>query len=241
MPMYLNTETTTTLALLLLIGFGGFYLYWFFSISEKIDLLYQKKSIGDQWYVNRIFHSKLFGALSMGVLPFLVLEGLNINPFSDMEMGLTIKSDKLPLAICCVIGYSLLWIPFAYFQSKSPKHQKYFPQIRTKQWDKIIFTKAISGWIIYLIGYELLFRSLLLFPFVSILGPVFTVALNTSLYSAAHLPKGIGETIGSIIVGLFFGYVAIETEMILPVIIMHWVMSISNLILTLKHHPEIRL
>ena len=240
-PMYLNTETTTSLALYLLIGFGCFYLYWFFSISERINLLYQKKNIGDQWYANRVFHSKLFGALTMGTLPFIALEILNINPWFKMEMGLIIKPDKLPLALYLIIGYSILWIPFAYFQSKSPKHQKHFPQIRTKQWNKIIFMKAISGWVIYLIGYEVLFRSLLLFPFVSVLGPALAIALNTALYSAAHLPKGFGETIGSIIVGLFFGYVAVETEMILPVIIMHWVMSISNLFFSLKHHPEIRL
>lgn len=237
--MYLNSETTTSLALFLLFGFGSFYLYWFFSVSEKIDLLYQRKNTGDQWFVNRVFHSKLFGALIMGVFPFLALELIHNSPLFSMEMGLTIKPDKLPLATYCIIGYSLLWIPFAYFQSKSTKHLNRFPQIRTKQWNKIIFIKAASGWIIYLIGYELLFRSLLLFPFVALFGPVLGIAINTSLYSAAHLPKGFSETLGSIFVGLFFCFVAIETEMVLPIIIMHWIMAISNLIFSLKHHPEI--
>ena len=51
------------------------------------------------------------------------------------------------------------------------------------------------GWFIYLFGYELLFRGILLFPLVAAIGVWPAIGVNIALYSATHIPKGVEETI----------------------------------------------
>ncbi|MEZ5021390.1 MAG: CPBP family intramembrane glutamic endopeptidase [Bacteroidales bacterium] len=48
----------------------------------------------------------------------------------------------------------------------------------------------------------MLFRGVLLFGLAKPLGPVVATAVNVILYSAAHIPKGKGETLGAIPFGM---------------------------------------
>jgi membrane protease YdiL (CAAX protease family) len=237
--MLTSTDIGLAFAQIIAIGLTSFYLYWFFSISKKIDLQYQSRSEGDLWYVNRVFHSKVLGGLVMGVMPFILLFFINKGLLSEISFGLSFQKETFLTGLWFILGFAVIWIPLAYINSKKTEHLKSYPQIKTKNWNKKALSKAISGWFIYLIGYELLFRSFLFFTLIDLVGVEIAFAINVALYSTTHLPKGFSETIGAAIVGSFFCYLAYTTQMIWPVLIIHWIMSISNLLFSLKHHPEI--
>ncbi|MBK8558078.1 MAG: CPBP family intramembrane metalloprotease [Lewinellaceae bacterium] len=67
------------------------------------------------------------------------------------------------------------------------------------------------------------------------------IAINTSLYAITHVPKGETEGIGAIPLGVLFCLITLESGTIWVAVLVHWVMSLSNEWLSLKHHPEIGL
>ena len=99
---------------------------------------------------------------------------------------------------------------------------------------------AISGisWILFLVGYEFLFRGFLLQASLGVMETGPAIALNCALYAFAHFYKGPGETFGAIPAGILFCYLTLLTGNIWCAVILHSVMALSNEWFSLKAHPE---
>lgn len=78
-----------------------------------------------------------------------------------------------------------------------------------------------ATWLIYLSGYELLFRGILLLGLVPTLGTSAAIAVSTSLYVLAHLHKGAGETLGSLPVGLLLASATVQSGSIAGAVVVH--------------------
>lgn len=137
------------------------------------------------------------------------------------------------------MGLSALVVPLAAFSAKKPKNLSNYPQIRAKIWDVKTFRLNLLGWAIYLFGYELLFRGVLLFPLVEAYGVWLAIAVNVALYSATHIPKGLDETIGAAILGFILCLFTLMAGNIWIAFIVHVAMAWTNSLTALKHHPEI--
>jgi len=88
-----------------------------------------------------------------------------------------------------------------------------------------------------LIGYEILFRGLLFFPFVPVLGFWPAAVLGTVIYSLSHYPKSLREALGAIPFGIILAWIAWESQSVLPCILIHACLAVSNSIFSLYHHP----
>jgi membrane protease YdiL (CAAX protease family) len=182
--------------------------------------------------------TKWVGFLTMGLLPLMVL--IILNPTRGLAYyGLNFRSDTLLFNIVVTIGLAALLIPLAAFSAKKPKNLVNYPQIRAQNWDTKTFRYNLLGWAVYLFGYELLFRGLLLFPLVEAYGIWLAIAINVALYSATHIPKGLDETIGAAPLGFLLCLLTLMAGNIWIAFLVHVAMAWTNSLTALKHHPEI--
>ena len=115
-----------------------------------------------------------------------------------------------------------------------------YPQIRAGEWDLKMVIGNLSAWAFYLLGYEFLFRGLLLFPLVAEIGLWPAIAINIGLYSATHIPKGLSETIGAIPLSIVLCLLSVQTGTIWIAFFVHLAIAWTNTSVALKHNPDMR-
>ncbi len=215
----------------------SFVIYWFIAHSSRISSIIERSS-PKHFQVNRIVFNRLVGFFSMGVIPVLITSlvlGFKQNAF----LGLNVVSSKFLFTVFWTISLCIVVIPLAVFSAKKPKNFVNYPQIRTALWTENVFYINMISWALYLFGYELLFRGTLLFPLLPVLGYWPTIVINTALYSATHIPKGMDETLGAIPLGIVLCVLTIESQTIWIAFLVHVAMAWANSLTALKYHPEI--
>ena len=217
----------------------GFNVYWFLSKSEKIRGAWKKKLGDEAASIRATLVEKTNGFVFLGVIPGIIAFIWFGKP--PAEYGLNLDFGGNPETIYWIVGLACVIWPANYFSSKNPKHHEHYPQIRKAEWSKGLLAKHLGGWALYLFGYEFLFRGILLFASVPILGVWGAIMLNVSLYSVTHLPKGAGETFGAIPLGLLLSWITLRTGNIWVAFFVHLNLASSNAIFSLKHHPGMRL
>src|SRR5207344_2457217 len=96
------------------------------------------------------------------------------------------------------------------FAVRRPNVFTNYPQIRVQYWDLGLMIRYSVAWAVYMLGYETMFRGLLLFPLANSLGVWLAIAINTTLYVSSHLPKGSNETIAAIFFGPLLCYITLQ-------------------------------
>lgn len=230
--------TDTIVILPILLTLICFVLYWFVAKSSKIKALFYKNNSEDEASVNHIFFTKYFGFISMGIIPAIICF-IVIQDFSFSQIGLTFISETSFFSLVWIIGLSTLVIPLASFSARKPQNLVNYPQIRAKNWTKVIIFKNLLGWALYLFGYELLFRGILFMMLVEPLGLWAAIAINVALYSVTHIPKGLDETIGAILLGLVLCLLTAASGTIWIAFFVHLAIAWTNSLTALKYHPEI--
>lgn len=160
---------------------------------------------------------------------------LGKSPVMDLGLSVNLYDNQYIWLGSLVLG--LLIFALNYFLSKNPANLKEFPQIRANVWSTGLVVHNLFSWSIYLVAYEILFRGLLLFPIVPVIGFWPAAVFGTVLYSLSHYPKSLKEALGAIPIGLILAWVAWETQSVLPCIWIHMCMALSNSIFSLYHHP----
>ena len=232
------TEADLTSFLPIILSLLFYVIYWFTSQSQKIKNRFYSTYSFDEASRIHIFFTKYFGLICMGIIP-TVISLILLPKFSLADYGLTCIPKTTFFTIVWTLGLCVIVIPLAYFSAKKPKNFVNYPQIRSKVWTKkTIFITAL-GWALYLFGYEFLFRGILLFPLVAELGVWPAIAINIALYSMAHIPKGIDETIGALPLGFVLCLLTLASGTIWISFLVHLAMALTNCFTALKFHPAI--
>lgn len=140
-----------------------------------------------------------------------------------------------------VLCTAVLILPLSYIQARKPANLEMYPQMRVREWTYPLLFWSNLTWILYLVGYETLFRGILFFPLLDHLGLVPALAINVAIYSIAHIPKGLSETIGAIPFGILVCLGAYATGTIWFPLLAHCVIALSNEWFSILHNPEIKL
>jgi len=214
-----------------------FSIYWFISKSEAFKNWFYKKYEHDQASVNHITFNRVAGFVSMGIFP-LVICLIFLPGYTPASFGLTWISETALTSFLWTIGLSAVVIPVAYLSAQKPENLVNYPQIRAKIWTKKTVVINAAGWALYLFGYELLFRGVLLFPVAGHLGIWPAIAINIALYAATHIPKGMSETIGAAPLGLILCILTLSTGTIWIAFFVHLAMALTNSFSALKFHPD---
>jgi len=214
-----------------------FYLYYFTS-KQKVILNRIVRpafpSLSDG--VLEFISEKLGGIFFTGIIPAILFLGVLKIPASraGLQMGLTF--DFRYLIIILVMVTCLLSFLF----SKKPGVQATSADLKIRNWYPGHIFLYSAAWIIYIFGYELLFRGILWFLFFDVFGFWPAMLINLLLYSAVHISKGIFMTLGALPTGIILCLLSYLTGSFLPAFIIHSTIAVMTGLFSIYHNPEVR-
>ncbi len=166
-----------------------------------------------------VARSKLLGAaiFGLGSLGTLLVMGLAL-PENGFALPTLQPLHALPFVALVPVALA----------ARSPANLARSPQL----WRAVMPPRMVLGsfglWAVYLLGYELLFRGLLLFPLAAELGWWPALGLSTGMYVLAHLHKPAAETLGCIPMGFVFGWMALDSGSVLLPWLLHLGIVVVN-------------
>ena len=198
--LVLNESDVT--AMVSVIGSSLFFiLHWSIASSETIRVFFYGERPDDSGKINHILFIKYAGFIILGVFPGILFYFM-VPRYSLSNLGLSLSNGTNLISFYWISVLGLIIIVMSRFAARRKKTFSMYPQMRVIEWDpKLIVTYSLA-WCVYLFGYELLFRGFLFFPLVDSIGAWPAISVNLALYSISHIPKGLDETIGALLLGL---------------------------------------
>lgn len=211
----------------------SFVAYWllYFWARNRLDRYFHEEYAKNIGFA--IYH-RLLGFLLFGFIPLIV--GVFLMNEHSKDLGLLLDYPKAFLAWCA--GIMILLIPFNMYTSKTTKNQASYPQIRIQQWTSSLFLLNAGLWILYLLGYEFLFRGMLFFSTLSAYGFWPAVLSNSILYGLVHIPKGKVEVGGAFVFGVALCLGCYYTGGFWFAFFMHSFQAIFNEFNAIRYNPE---
>lgn len=230
--MHTNEVLRFTIALVWsVVGFGSYY---FLSLNKNCVSRFGIACNMLDGQGKQVLFQRILGLIFLGIVSALII--LILPGISLKEYGLTFSFRSAPP------WWTWLLIPLILIlgnvAAKKPGNLKLYPQIRASTWTRGMILLSGISWLLFLIGYEFLFRGFVLHASLELVGTVPAIALNCALYAFAHFYKGPGETFGAIPVGILFCYLTLITGNIWCAVLLHSVMALSNEWFSLRAHPE---
>ena len=218
-------------------GLIGFIIYWFTRQSEKIKEKFIDRFGADNGMVKFIVYTRYLGGMTIGLIPVVIY--FIVFPETTLaQIGLGFYYETIFTILMWTIILSAILIPLVSFSARKPKNLANFPQIRVEEWTRKTMGLNLFSWIIYLLGYEIMFRGLLLFPLVKEIGLWPAIAVNIGIYSSTHILKGLDEAIGAIPLSIVFCLLSVYSGSIWIAFLAHIAIAWTNSIMALKHHPD---
>lgn len=212
-------------------------LYWFVASSgrlkERVYSRYEQLSAN----VIHVVLKRSAGFLLLGVLPLVVMALLSEN-FSPADAGIRSNPETMRFTVLSIALLSLLVIPIVFFSAGKPAVYTIYPEIRASRWTWGLLLAETTTWAVYLLGYEILFRGVLLFGLAHTTGPVAATVINVILYSAAHLPKGKTETVAAIPFGIILCILTLQSGTIWIAFLVHLVNALTTTFTAIRSNPE---
>ncbi len=207
----------------LVISFICYVLYWglFLRARGKVVLI----------------RVRFIGFVLVGIIPLVSV--VLLTDYTLSSLGLGYREGTALFMLRWIAGLSLLSLMVTWINSHNEEHLTFYPQIRIPVWTKRLFQLNIISWILYMSGYEIMFRGVILFTAAGAFGLFPAVIISTIFYSAVHLAKGLGETAGAFLFGPVLGAVTLLSGSIWVAVIVHAVLAVSNSLFSLYNNKEI--
>ena len=165
----------------------------------------------------------LFFAVTCGLIfviaqaPFLFLKEAGFT-FGNWQRGLLIAVIGLPLTILA-----------GFIGSRDPKLREFYPfSKKACSNPRKFIVYEIAYLFLYYLPWEFLYRGILFFPFVSTLGLIPALSLQTMLSTLYHIGHPDSEILASLVAGFLFGGIAYVTGSFLYTFILHALVGIST-------------
>ncbi len=203
----------------LLIVTGVFLVYLL--IQQQIE---KWGKTGIQKQAKSIIINRLAGFLLFGPIAYILykLSG----EFCLCSLGVYFKFKPEVWLVTALL--SITTVITNWFIARSASNLSMYPQIRLNEWSiKLLITSSLTL-VMFIISFEFLFRSLLLFSWLNALGAPAAIALNICIYALIHLPKGKNEVLRSIPMGLILCLLVLSMHSFWPAVFVHASLSLSN-------------
>lgn len=137
------------------------------------------------------------GGLWLGLVSMAI--GAGVLSLDARELLIWTDTPERILLVAAVNAVVL--VPIVAMNMQRASSWAWYPEAK---WDWTPQRKAADAacWVVYLLGYELFFRGLLLGALEPALGTWPAIAAMGAFYTIAHLPKFAGETAGTIPIGI---------------------------------------
>jgi len=207
---YLSAVFVITVVVLL------YALYYGIAYTQISHWIYRKFASNVNETVFHAVFFRLLGFIVFGLLTAFIFGKIYRVKFDFLSLQIEYFDEMIPW----ILGLFLLTIIIPYLNVKNSK-QSLYPQFKINIWTKSYKFLSYITWIFYLMGYEFMFRGVLLFGTMEELGYYLAIILNVTLYALAHLHKGIKEVLGCFILGPILCVIAIHTDNIIIPTILH--------------------
>jgi membrane protease YdiL (CAAX protease family) len=199
-----------------------------------IWVYYGKRTAFERFFARRPEHrqSDVYGVLYeyaaafvlMFVAPFVVMTlGFRVAP---CEIGLQPGNVRLGGRI---LGFGVpLALLAAWMGAARPAMQAEYPLAKSIKGAPRQFLLVEAFYFFYYVGWEFLFRGLMLFGLSQQYGALLAVLVQTIPSALVHIGKPATESFASIVAGVLFGYVALETRSIVYPVVLHAVVGIAT-------------
>jgi membrane protease YdiL (CAAX protease family) len=214
----------------------GFIVYYFFSKSEKLKILFTAKFGIERTKVLWILFERLTGVFFFGFVPAIMVLFLYQKELNQFGVNL----NEFTYSLYWILGLTPVIIVLNYLNAGKKDNLDMYPQIRKKNWNTQLIVVSALSWIVYLMAYEFMFRGFLLFVSVQYLGVWPAITLNVAIYALVHVPKGIKEAVGAIPLGVLLCIISLQTGSILVALVVHIIMALTNEWFSLKVQPEMK-
>ncbi len=171
--------------------------------------------------------ARISGFVLFGIVPLLFTQNYSWLAFDGKNLNI------LPILIL-----TFLIMLTNFISARRKDNLRIYPQIRTKEWALWLYFISSLTWIIYLVGYEILFRGFLFFALLEEFDLLTAITINTVIYSMAHLQKDIKESLGAIPMGIVLCWLTYKTGNIWTAIWLHSVLALSNEWFSIKYFKE---
>jgi hypothetical protein len=179
---------------------------------------------------------KLLMFLLLGLVPALIVYRLYGK--APGYFGLAFGDDALRIWL---LAGALSVVAFAvgFFNPAHARGAGQYPQMKVAEWTPGLWIFNAAGLGLYLTGYEFMYRGLLFVPMLEYgVGPA--IAVNTALYMATHLHKGLSEAVAAVPFGVLLCILTLESGSILPAFLLHWVLAVGNSVGAVVRGPGYR-
>jgi len=177
-----------------------------------------------------IFLERAIGFVLLGLIPFLliffVLEG------TPSEYGFALVENAIFYVFACLLCALLLPVLVAF--SKTTEAEKNSPFSCPEDWRAGLVIIHVFSRVLYLTGYEFLIRGYLLFTLARFMNAWPAIFVVTVLYTSIHIEKGKSEAIGSFLIGIVFGLLALKSGSVLIPLLVHAYIAVMVDILVLR-------
>ncbi len=230
----LQLSLSTFLPVIMTIVF--YSLYWLVKSSGKIKGMIYRRYEPISANIIHVIIKRSAGFFLLGIIPVALTLLLN-KGYTLAEAGLVYNPETAGFSVISVILMSLLIIPVISFSARKPLVYDTYPEIRVTKWTGRFLFAELFTWALYLLGYEALFRGVLLFGLAKTLGPSAATIISVILYSAAHLPKNRSETLAAIPFGLVLCLLTLYSGSIWIAFIAHLLNAVATTLAAIKFNP----
>jgi membrane protease YdiL (CAAX protease family) len=214
----------------------SFLLYHFVSNSMTLPDKFTNRHGAVKGQIRLIFFKRFLGFLlfAFTAVYYLLYSNLPLSSF-----GIAILGHLSTFYFVLTIG--ALCFSLNYFAARKPASLTKFPQIRATNWSKSLVLMDVLSWMLYLLGYEIMFRGVLFFSCLTEFGTVTAIVINTAIYSLVHLPKGFKGTVGAIPFGIILCMVTFVTGTIWAAFWIHSIYALTLELMSLRFHPDMKI
>ena len=196
--------------LLTLYRYHGYPKY-FYDYFPQLQNINGSDVIASYWQFGVFF-------LLMFVLPVLYVKYVMHKPLNDFGWGM----GDVKYGLKWLIVIPLLVVPLIYIASKMPDLRSEYPLAKSLLADqKSLFVYESAYVLFYYVAWEFFFRGFLLFGLRDRFGDINAILIQTISSCLVHIGKPESEIIGSIVVGIIFGMVALRSKSIWYVFLIH--------------------
>lgn len=167
---------------------------------------------------------RLSGFFFLGLLPLMAIQKMPSLHFEKLGIGIGYLNHTIGFSALFLLVFAILIFQI----SRSPKHQALYPPWREWPWSKSLKQLNFVSWFLYLLGYEIFFRGVLLFWVEDYSGYWMAIWVNILVYTLAHLHKNKEEVWGSIPLGFIYAIVCLEAGSFIPAFVGHFTMAWFN-------------
>ena len=229
-------QTEEWVALVVFVLFALTYtIYYLVSHSTSLVKRIVNDTDGGRGSVRFVLVQRMIMVTGAGIVPAIIILFFD-HQLSEYGLRFEWSSTTALVLIGMVVASGIVSI----FAGKPAEKLIAYPQIRRQNWTAGTVIANSVSWGAYLFAYELMFRGFMLYALLPY-GVWTSIAVNTVLYVAVHVPKGGPEAAGAFAYGPILCLLTLWSGTIWIAFFAHLALALGNSYSCLAANPGMRL